>query len=153
MKTMSALARSAVIVVCCGILGAPLYRAAAHGTARIQQPDGDVKIYRNVFIRIKDEAMAITSSDGRGTIVLGKAACTRVEGLVHCIPYDATLEQHGKSFHIPLQSGTVYLNPTKTQQRLSLSTTTIPPRGVLLSIRTKRGTYVSLSGVIDQVQK
>ena len=97
--------------------------------------------------------MAITSSDGRGTIVFGKAACTRLTALILCIPYDATLEQYGKSFHVPLASGTVYLNPTQHPQRLSHSSTTIPPRGVLLSVRTKRGTYVSLSGVVDQVQK
>lgn len=37
--------------------------------------------------------MAITSSDGNGTLVIGKAACTQVGALIRCLPYDATLEQ------------------------------------------------------------
>ncbi len=146
-------AKIALVVALCGFIAMQPHRAIALGTARIQQPDGDVKVYTNVRIRIKDEAMAVTSSDGEGTIVLGKAACTKVGELLRCIPYDATLDQHGRSFHIPLQSGTVYLNPTRMQQPLALSSTKIPPHGVLLSVHTKRGTYLSLSGVVDQVQK
>lgn len=140
-------------VTLCAILSASPYRAVAVGTARIQLPDGDVKFYKNVFIRIKNEAMAITSADGVGTLVLGKAACTRVGELLRCIPYDATLDQRGRSRHIALQSGTVYVNTSNSPQTLPYSSTKIPPRGVLLSVRSKRGTYVSLSGVIDQVQK
>ncbi len=86
--------------------------------------------------------MLITSSDGEGTLILGKAACTKVGELLRCIPYDATLKQHGESTHIPLKYGTVWLNPSDDNQQLSYSSTQLPPRGVLLSIQTKAGTYV-----------
>src|SRR5579883_422697 len=70
--------------------------ADASGTAVIQQPDGAAKTYAGVHIAIRDESMAITSPDGRGMLVLGKAACTKTGELVRCIPYDATLYQYGE---------------------------------------------------------
>jgi hypothetical protein len=127
--------------------------ASATGTARIQLYDGSVKVYSNVKIFIRDESMAITSSDGQGTLVLGKAACTKIGELLRCLPYDATLLQSGQRTHIPLQSGTVWLNPSGTTLQLAHSSTQLPPRGVLLAVKTKRGTYVTLTGVVDEVQK
>jgi hypothetical protein len=127
--------------------------AGATGTVRIQQHDGGTKTYSNVRIVVFNESMTITSSDGEGTLVLGKAGCTKVGELLRCIPYDATLEQHGESTHVPLQSGTVWLNPSSTTQQLSFSSTQLPPRGVLLSIQTKAGTFVSLTGTVDRIQK
>jgi hypothetical protein len=135
------------------MLAVPLGPADATGTARIQRQDGSAKTYTNVHIAIRNESMALTSSDGKGTIVLGKAACTRIGELVQCLPYDATLLQNGQSAHIPLKSGTVWLNPSSTTQELSHSSTQLPPRGVLLSVETKRGTYVTLTGTVDQIQK
>jgi hypothetical protein len=125
----------------------------ATGTARIQQRDGTTKTYTNVRIVVLTDSMAITSSDGEGTLVFGKAACTKVGELLRCIPYDATLEQHGQSTHVPLQYGTVWLNPSSATQQLSFSSKQLPPHGVLLSIQTKAGTYVSLTGVVDRIQK
>lgn len=141
-----------VAAVACAVIGvrAP---ASATGTVLIQQRSGAIKIYKKAYIRIKDYAMAITSSDGNGTLVIGKAACTKVGELIRCFPYDATLEQYGDSYHVALTSGTVWLNPTKTKQPLSNSSTLLPPRGVLMSVRTKAGTYVSLTGTVDEVQK
>lgn len=135
------------------IVVAPFGPASATGTARIQQRDGSTKTYTNVRIDVTTESMALTSSDGEGTLVFGKAACTKVGELLRCIPYDATLEQHGQSTHIPLQYGTVWLNPSATTQQLTHSSTQLPPHGVLLSIQTKAGTYVSLTGVVDRIQK
>ena len=127
--------------------------AYATGTVLIQQRSGTLKLYKNAYIRIKNEAMAITSSDGNGTLVVGKAACTKVGELIRCLPYDATLQQYGDSYHVALTSGTVWLNPTKTKQPLSHSSAFLPPRGVLMSIHTKAGTYVSLTGTVDEVQR
>lgn len=132
---------------------APAAPAIATGTARIQLYDGSVKTYSNVKIFIRDESMAITSSDRQGTLVLGKAACTKIGELLRCLPYDATLLQSGQRMHIPLQSGTVWLNPSRTTLQLAHSSAQLPPRGVLLAIKTKRGTYVTLTGVVDEVQK
>ena len=127
--------------------------ARAAGTMLVQQRDGSVKIYKGALIRFKPYAMAITSSDGYGMLVVGHAACTQVGGLVRCLPYDATLEQYGDSYHIRIRSGTIWFNPTETAQLLQYSSARLPPRGVLMSFHTKVGTYVSLTGTIDEIQK
>jgi hypothetical protein len=127
--------------------------AAATGTALVQQRDGSIKTYTNVRIAIRDAALAITSSDGQGTLVLGKAACTKVGELLRCLPYDATLLQYGQKVHIRLQSGTVWLNPTQTAQQLTYSSAHLPPRGVMLLVKTRAGTILSLTGLVDEVVK
>ncbi len=146
--------RSLLPIVLAGVMVAvPSGPTNASGTVRIQQSDGSTKTYANVRIVVLTDSMTITSSDGEGTLVLGKAACTKVGELLRCLPYDATLEQHGRATHIPLKSGTVWVNPSDSNQQLSFSSTQLPPRGVLLSIQTKAGTYVSLTGVVDRIQK
>lgn len=127
--------------------------ASATGTVLIQQPSGSGKTYTNVRIIVWNESMAITSSDGKGTVVFGKASCTKIGELIRCLPYDATLFQNGARMHILLQSGTVWLNPSRTMQQLSHTSTQLPPRGVLLAVRTKKGTYVTLTGVVDEVHR
>ena len=136
-----------------GAYAASFGPAIATGMARIQQPDGTVKTYANVRITVLDDSMAITSADGKGTVVFGKAACTKIGELVKCLPYDATLFQNGQRAHIYLQSGTVWLNPSTAAKTLSYSTTQIPPHGVMLAVRTKKGTYVTLTGVVDEVNR
>jgi hypothetical protein len=136
-----------------GSLTVPFAPAKAAGTARIQQRDGSVSTYHNVRISIREQSMWMTSSDRKGILILGKAACGTIGALVRCFPYDATLEQHGERTHIALQSGTVWINPTTTVQRLSHSSTTLPSHGVLMAVRSQRGTYVSLSGTVDDMQR
>jgi hypothetical protein len=136
-----------------GIAAIQIGAAGATGTVRILQRDGSQKTYTNVRVTVRDQAMWITSSDGRGTLVFGKAACTRIDQLLECLPYDATLYQNGEKRHIPLKTGTVWVNPTKTKQPLTLSSTELPARGVLLAVETKAGTYVTLTGVIDEIQR
>ncbi len=127
--------------------------AKATGTATVQQSDGTTKVYKNVVIAIRDQQMEVTTSDGVGTLVIGKAACTKVAQLVECLPYDATLYQGGHKVRIMLKSGTVWLNPTTSSQPLSMTSARIGPHGVLVSATTKRGTYFSLTGTIDRVNK
>lgn len=79
--------------------------ASATGTLRVQQHDGSAKTYKNAYVRVKDAALAVTSNDGEGMLVIGKAACTQVGNLLRCIAYDATLDQYGRVYHIPLQTG------------------------------------------------
>jgi hypothetical protein len=151
MKTPIGRVLFGVLLIVC-TLALPSSPAYATGTVVVLQRDGSEKTYTNVRISIRNESMAITSSDGQGTVVLGKAACTKVGALLECLPYDATLLQNGQKTHISLQSGTVWLNPSPTTQTLSHSSTQLPPRGVLLAVRTKRGTYVTLTGIVDEVQ-
>ncbi len=127
--------------------------ANATGTATVEQSDGTTKVYKNVVIAIRDQQMEVTTSDGVGTLVIGKSACTKVAELVECLPYDATLYQGGQKVHIMLKSGTVWLNPTTSSQPLSLTSARIGPHGVLVSATTKRGTYFSLTGTVDRLNK
>lgn len=110
-----------------GTLALPSSPASATGTVLVLQRDGSEKTYTKVRISIRNESMAITSSDGQGTVVLGKAACTKIGALVECLPYDATLLQNGQKTHISLQSGTVWLNPSPTTQTLSHSSSAFLP--------------------------
>ena len=127
--------------------------AAASGTALVQQRDGSIKIYRDVFMQIRNEELALTTADGVGTLVIGKAACTRVGALVKCLPYDATLYQNSVKVRVRLVSGTAWFNPTSTAQPLSYSSARIPPHGILLSVTSKAGTYLSVTGTVDEIKK
>jgi len=127
--------------------------ACATGTATVWQRDGSQKTYTNVVIRLAREELALTTRDGVGSFVIGKAACTKAGALVKCLPYDATLFQNGEKRRIVLRSGSVWLNPTTTTQLLPYSSAQIPPHGVLISITSKAGTYLSLTGTVDKVQK
>jgi hypothetical protein len=136
------------------LLVASLGRANATGTVVIKHSDGTTKTYHNVRIAVRYESMAITSADGKGMVVLGKASCEKVGGLLRCLTYDATLLQAGQTTHIPLRDGTVWLNPSATDaQQLTHSSTKLPPHGVLLAVQTKRGTYVTMTGVVDEILK
>jgi hypothetical protein len=127
--------------------------AGATGTAIVQQSDGTTKIYKDVIVDIRDAQMELTTADGVGTLVIGKAACTQVGELIKCLPYDATLYQNGWKLRVMLKSGTVWLNPTTSSQPLSYSSAHIGPHGVLLSATTNKGTYFSLTGTVDRVEK
>ena len=142
-----------VAALLAGLLAATTALAWATGTVSVQKSDGSVKTYTNAFISIQNASMSVTSSDGAGTIVVGRAACSAIGALLRCFPYAATLYQDDKETQIPLQTGTVWLNPTKTKQQLSHSSATLGPGGVLMLLHTKRGAYVSLSGTVDEVRR
>ena len=93
-------------------LGLSLRPAGATGTVIIAYADGGALSFITTSgSPVWNESMAITSADGQGTVVLGKASCTKVDELVRCVTYDATLFQNGGEVHIPLQSGTVWAEP------------------------------------------
>lgn len=152
---MSVFTKRGIAATIClsGVLAAASSRVNATGTMSIQQRDGSIKTYKNVSVRVNDANIALISSDGNGMLVVGKSACTKVGELLRCFAYDATLDQYGDSYHIRLQSGTVWLNPTTNKQPLSYSSTQLPPRGVQVSIRTRAGTYVSLTGTVDEMRR
>jgi hypothetical protein len=127
--------------------------AGATGTATVRQSDGTVKTYTSVKVRLAREELALTSSDGQGTLVIAKAACTKAGSLVECLPYDATLFQGGQEREIVLRSGTVWLNPTTSPQLMPNSYAHVQPHGVVVSITSKSGTHVSFTGTVDEVQK
>jgi hypothetical protein len=145
--------RVLTLVLLAGFFGAIYAPVGATGTARVQHPDGSVKTYTNVRININQQSMTLVSSDGVGTLYIGHAACTKQGELIRCFPYDATLDQHGTRTHIVLQGGTVWLNPTSEKLPLPNSSTQLPSHGVLMSMHTKAGTYMSLTGTADEIQK
>lgn len=130
------------------------HAADAKGTVRVQQDDGSVQVYDNVTIRIiGDHALTITTADGKGTLLIERAACSYAGALLVCLPYSMSLEQNGTSKLLDFQRGTTYFNFTSEKQPLPLSSTTVPPNGVLFAMNTKIGTYVAVSGTIDERKK
>lgn len=145
-SVLSAIAASILVVAAFGT-------AVASGTALVVHPDGSTKTYNDVFIQIRNEELSVTTADGVGTLVIGKAACTKIGELLKCLPYDATLYQNGWKDRIKIKSGTAWFNPTMVPQPISHSSAHIPPHGILLSLTSQKGTYLSLTGTVDEIKK
>jgi hypothetical protein len=127
--------------------------AGATGTIIIRQSDGDTNTYDDVKILISHGTLYLTSADGKGTLVVHRAACSHQGQLLVCLPTSATLVQSGAAKPLDFRNGTVYVNSTDSPQPLVLSTQKVPANGILLSLETKIGTYISLRGQIDKVVK
>lgn len=117
------------------------------------QPDGTLETYTDVAIKIIHNALYVTSEDGKGTLIISRAACSYQGAIMVCLPTGVTLVQQGEARALNLTTGTVYLNLTHDNQTLWRSSQQMPPRSVILSLSTKRGTYVGLTGRIDSVTK
>ena len=127
--------------------------ALASGNVSIQQPDGSVDSYNDVAIKLIHGVLYITTVDGKGTLVISKAACAYQGNIMVCLPTAVTLVQAGETKPLDLTTGTMYINGTDDKQQLSLSSMQLPPHSLLFTFSTKRGTYVNLSGTIDKVNK
>jgi hypothetical protein len=127
--------------------------AHAAGTIVIRQITGNVDTYNDVSIKIIHNALFLTSADGKGTLVINRAACSYQGNLLVCFPTSATLVQAGKTSALDLKTGTLYLNLTDSAEQLVLSTKKVPAHSILFSFTTKRGTYINLNGRIDKVVK
>jgi hypothetical protein len=127
--------------------------ALAAGTVTIQHSDGNVDSYPNSPIHIIHDALYITSSDGKGTLVINRAACYYQGNVMTCLPTSVALVQAGNTKKVDLQTGTLYLNLTDQNQQLPLSSTQLPPHSIMFSFSTLIGTVVNVSGAIDKVTK
>jgi hypothetical protein len=127
--------------------------AAAKGTMTIVQANGETNTYNDVEIKAIHGALYLTSEDGKGTMVINRAACSHQGQLMRCYATNATLVQSGETSPLDFQRGTVYINDTDSYQPLVMSTTKVPPHSIMLSFTTKRGTTVALNGSIDKVVK
>jgi hypothetical protein len=142
----------ALVALVCGIAIAGTATAAnAKGTARVRQSDGVVRDYRVSLHVIDHRAVRIVSADGRGTLIVSKAACSYAGELERCLPYRIVLDQAGKKHPIELERGTEYLNRTDSVQLLPLSSRQVPPHGLLLLLLTTHGTYITVSGTVDGI--
>ncbi len=127
--------------------------ASAEGTVTIQHNDGTTDTYNDVAIKVIHSALFVTSADGKGTMVINRAACAYQGETYVCLPTSVTLVQSGSSNAVDLSSGTIYANMTDNPQQLSLSSQHLGPHSILLSITTKKGTTINLTGTIDKVTK
>jgi hypothetical protein len=127
-------------------------QAGATGTVRVQQTDGTVRTYDDVSIRVKHNTLRIGSKDQKGVLVIDRAACSYVGELLRCLPTSFQLVQTGQTKTIQLTNGLVYLNLTNTPQQMSLSSTHMQPRHLMLTLHTLRGTYITVRGQIDVIQ-
>lgn len=119
----------------------------------IVQADGDKDTYSDVEIKVIHGALYMTSEDGKGTMVITRAACSHQAQLMVCYATNATLVQSGETSPLDFKRGTVYVNDTDDYQPLVMSTTKVAPHSIMLSFTTKRGTYVTVNGSIDKVVK
>jgi hypothetical protein len=127
--------------------------ARAMGTVTIQQANGTRSTYHDAVIKIIHNALYVTSADGKGTLVINRAACAYQGAVLVCFVTSATLVQAGKTSPLDFRNGTVYVNMTNDPQTLTRSTMKVPAKGIVSSFTTVRGTYVNLVGSIDKVVK
>lgn len=127
--------------------------ASATGTIKIQHKNGAINTYRDVEIKVLSGSMFLTSSDGNGTIVVTRAACSYQGQIIVCLPTLAALVQGGTSSALNLRNGTIYLNYTGVAQPLSRSSAKLPANSAMLALTLQNGTFINLSGRIDQVIK
>lgn len=146
----SAVAATLALAAATGLTVAP---AQAMGTVTIQQADGARNTYHDAVIKIIHNALYVTSADGRGTLVINRAACAYQGDVLVCFVTSATLVQSGKTTPLDFRNGTVYVNMTDQPQALARSTMKVPAKGIVSSFTTKRGTYVNMVGSIDKVVK
>ncbi len=123
--------------------------AAAIGTIRIQQADNSVTTYTGVHMRIVNNTLTITSADNVSTVVIAGANCDKSSDLIRCNGGSISLHQDG-THPIPFRSATFYFNMTDQDQQLPLSTLKVGPHSVIFVAHTKKGTFLTGSGTLDQ---
>ncbi|MBV8170455.1 MAG: hypothetical protein JO219_00830 [Candidatus Eremiobacteraeota bacterium] len=145
---------AAIVLVTTAILfTANTPRALAKGTVQVQQSDGSVQTYPNSSIVVANKVLKITSADKQGTIVIERAACFHMGEIIRCLADQLSLDQGGKDQVLDLHYGTIYLNSTGTKQSLPATSAQLAPNGIMLSLVTKIGTVVNLTGTIDKWTK
>lgn len=144
----------ALALVCAAaLIGRAATPAMASGTLSVWLADGTAQQYSGVTIRYVSHTLRVTSADGKGTFIINRAACSYNGQVQVCLPDKISIEQGGSTKPIDMSHGTVYANLTDENRQLPNSNQQIPPRGIVMSITTKIGTIVNLTGTIDEVQK
>ncbi len=129
-------------------------QAMATGVTRVQHSDGTVNVYQPVGIKVvENKALIITSPDGTGRLVIYRAACSYNNKLMVCLPTGITWKQNGESHPLDLSRGTIYLNLTTDSLPLPYSSQQVPANSIIMSLQTKRGTVINVTGTIDGTVK
>ena len=142
--------RFALAVALSVMLAAPVL---AHGSTRVEQSDGTVQTYDDVGLRLAGDNLWVTSADHRGVLEIADGACSFVGELRRCLPFAVTLHQHGATHPIPLEHGTVFINPSSAPQELRHSSQRVGPHSVLIALHTQRGTYIEIRGHLDEAHR
>src|ERR1022692_3345978 len=118
--------------------------AIAKGTVRVDQSDGMVQRYDGTVIRIVGNTIRMFSPDNRDTLIISHAACTYVGEIQRCLPYRLILRRNGTEHVIGFDHGTAYFNLSAAAQPIPRSSKELPPKGVLVFVRTARGTSIAV---------
>jgi hypothetical protein len=124
----------------------------ARGVTLIQQSNGTVKTYSNVYIVLRGQVLTLRSADNASVLRIMTGACSFAKNVQRCLPYSAFLTHGGKTRAIAISYGTVYLNLASEPNALPSSSEMLAPRTVLVLLKTARGTYVTVKGSIDEVK-
>jgi hypothetical protein len=117
--------------------------AGAKGVSIIQKAGKDPERYPGVGITlIKNTSLTVTSPDGKDKLIM-------VGALQRCLVSGVSLQKNGQTKPLDLESGTVYVNLTNSNQPMSHTSSRLPPKGVLIALKTRIGTYITVDGVID----
>lgn len=147
--------KGSVLAVACLALAAAWLAAglpaSARGVTLIQESNGTVKTYSNVYMAVAGQTLTLRTSDGKGTLRIATGACSFDKNVQRCLPYSVTLTQSGKTHKIALSYGTVFLNLTSQAHQLPRSSDMLAPRTVLVLLKTAHGTYVTAKGTLDEV--
>jgi hypothetical protein len=139
---------SALVALILIILGAST-TVRAEGVTNMQQVDGSTQMYKHVHIDVAGNVVRLHSPDRHDTLIVKTDACTYVNEMRRCLPYETTLVRDGTSHAIALARGIVYYNTSGSPQHLSHSSEQVVPNGVLVHLRTMRGTLISVTGTVD----
>jgi hypothetical protein len=136
------------LLVCLGVSNSI---AIAKGIVRINQADGTEQRYAGSIIRLAGNRIRVFSPDSRDRLTISQTACSYVGEVERCLPDEVRLRRNGTDHVIGFDRGSVYFNPTAVPQPLPRSSTQLPPNGVLVFVRTVRGTSIAVRGIADTV--
>ena len=145
------LARAGCALACVAFAGSLGAVAGAKGVSIIQKAGKDPERYPGVGITlIKNTSLTVTSPNGKDKLIIEKAACFYVHELQRCLVSQVSFQKEGGAVKpLDLESGTVYVNLTNTKQPMTHTSAQLPPKGVLIALKTRIGTYITVDGVID----
>ena len=151
---MKTITRSVLAIVSLALAAAWLAPAAAgaKGVTLIQESNGTVKTYSDVYMAVAGQMLTLRSSDKKGTLTIATGACSFDKNVQRCLPYSVILTQNGNTHKIALSYGTVFLNLTNEAHYLPRSSEMLAPRTLLVLFKTAHGTYVTIKGTLDEVK-
>jgi hypothetical protein len=139
--------------LCAVAVGALATAAGATGTTRVTQKDGKVQEYPGTRFTVAGHALTLVSPDGKGALRIAIVNCVKTGEIHRCEPGGAEYLENGQIRALDITSGSLYFNTTGEKQTMSYSSTQIPPYGVIMTVQTAKGTFISATASIDGLKK